>query len=152
MTQVSTNKRTALFPGTFNPFTAGHADIARRGLAIFDELIIGVGINASKPKADAEAVLEPIRRLFAGEPRIRVEAYSGLTVDAARQFGATAPLRGVRSAKDYDYERDMADINHQLSGIESVILFSKPELGAISSSVVRELQAYGVDTSAFLPK
>ena len=102
MTQVSTNKRTALFPGTFNPFTAGHADIARRGLAIFDELIIGVGINASKPKADAEAVLEPIRRLFAGEPRIRVEAYSGLTVDAARQFGATALLRGVRSAKDYD--------------------------------------------------
>ena len=152
MTQVSTNKRTALFPGTFNPFTAGHADIARRGLAIFDELIIGVGINASKLKADAEAVLEPIRRLFAGEPRIRVEAYSGLTVDAARQFGATALLRGVRSAKDYDYERDMADINHQLSGIESVILFSKPELGAISSSVVRELQAYGVDTSAFLPK
>lgn len=152
MTQVSTNKRTALFPGTFNPFTAGHADIARRGLAIFDELIIGVGINASKPKADAEAVLEQIRRLFAGEPRIRVEAYCGLTVDAARQFGATALLRGVRSAKDYDYERDMADINHQLSGIESVILFSKPELGAISSSVVRELQAYGVDTSAFLPK
>ncbi len=152
MTQVSTNKRTALFPGTFTPFTAGHADIARRGLAIFDELIIGVGITASKPKPDAEAVPEPIRRLFAGEPRIRVEAYSGLTVDAARQFGATALLRGVRSAKDYDYERDMADINHQLSGIESVILFSKPELGAISSSVVRELQAYGVDTSAFLPK
>lgn len=151
MTQTSTNKRTALFPGTFNPFTAGHADIARRGLAIFDEVIIGVGVNASKPKADTEALLEPIRRLFAGQQRIRVEAYSGLTVDAARRFGATALLRGVRSAKDYDYERDMADINHQLSGIESVILFSKPELGAISSSVVRELSAYGVDVTPFLP-
>ena len=131
----------ALFPGSFRPFTRGHADIVARALALFDEVVIAVGVNVSKPLHDIEAALEPIKKLYAGEPRVRV----------ATAIGDACIVRGVRSTKDYEYERDMADINRQLSGIETVILFSRPELGAISSSIVRELESYGVDTTPYLP-
>lgn len=152
MTPTSTDKgrgRTALFAGSFRPFTLGHADIVARGLEIFDRIIIGVGVNAAKPsEADHSAA---IRQLYADEPRVEVAVYSNLTVDFAAEAGATALLRGVRSTKDFEYERDLADINRQLSGIETVILFSRPEFAAISSSVVRELESYGHDVSPFLP-
>lgn len=142
---------TALFPGSFNPFTLGHADIVSRGLEIFDSIVIAVGVNAGKAPADAEAVVRPIRTLYADEPRVSVVTYNTLTIELARRLGVRFLLRGVRSVKDFEYERDMADVNRQLSGLESVILFSRPELAAISSSVVRELQSYGHDVSRFLP-
>lgn len=142
--------RIALFPGSFRPFTAGHADIVARGLELFDKVIIAIGINPAKPAADAEAAVEAIRALYAAEPRVEVEAYSCLTADFARSCGAAFLLRGVRSVKDFEYERDMADINRRISGIESVILFSRPELAAVSSSVVRELESYGHDVTQFL--
>lgn len=150
MTQTSTatNERVAVFPGSFHPFTAGHADIVGRGLELFDRIIIAVGVNAAK--ADSGAA-EAIRRLYRADDRIEVVEYAGLTVDLARKRGVDFILRGVRSVKDFEYERDMAQINTQLSGIETVILFSRPELAAVSSSVVRELQSYGADVSAFLP-
>lgn len=142
--------RIALFPGSFKPFTAGHADIVARGLELFDKVIIAIGVNPAKPAADAEAAVEAIRALYAAEPRVEVEAYSCLTADFARSCGAAFLLRGVRSVKDFEYERDMADINRRISGIESVILFSRPELAAVSSSVVRELESYGHDVTQFL--
>ena len=142
--------RIALFPGSFRPFTAGHADIVARGLELFDKVIIAIGVNPAKPAADAEAAVEAIRALYAAEPRVEVEAYSCLTADFARSCGAAFLLRGVRSVKDFEYERDMADINRRISGIESVILFSRPELAAVSSSVVRELESYGHDVTQFL--
>lgn len=142
--------RIALFPGSFRPFTAGHADIVARGLELFDKVIIAIGVNPAKPAADAEATVEAIRALYAAEPRVEVEAYSCLTADFARSCGAAFLLRGVRSVKDFEYERDMADINRRISGIESVILFSRPELAAVSSSVVRELESYGHDVTQFL--
>ena len=154
MTPTSTTDtaaRVALFPGSFRPFTRGHADIVERGLALFDRIIIAIGVNAAKPLDAPEAAAEAIRRLYSSEPRVEVAIYSRLTVDFARQCGAGFLLRGVRSVKDFEYERDLADINRQLSGLESVILFSRPELSAISSSVVRELAAYGHDTTPFLP-
>ncbi|MBD5174510.1 MAG: pantetheine-phosphate adenylyltransferase [Bacteroidales bacterium] len=152
MTPTSTAKlRTALFPGSFNPFTPGHADIVRRGLELFDSIIIGVGVNCRKPAADIEAILAPIRRLYNAEPRVSVEAYSELTVRFAQRIGAQFLLRGVRSVKDFEYERDLAQVNRQLSGIDSVILFSDPALAAWSSSVVRELQAFGEDIDPYLP-
>lgn len=141
----------ALFPGSFRPFTRGHADIVERALALFDEVVIAVGVNASKPLHDIEEIISPIKKIYEGEPRVRVEAFTGLTAEYARTVGASCIVRGVRSMKDYEYERDMADINRQLSGIETVILFSRPEFGAISSSVVRELESYGVDTTPYLP-
>lgn len=141
----------ALFPGSFNPFTRGHADIVERGLRIFDSIVIAVGVNPGKQPADADALADSIRVLYAGEPRVSVVTYNTLTVDLAHKLGVDFLLRGVRSVKDFEYERDMADINRQLSGLESVILFSRPEFAAISSSVVRELQSYGHDVSSFLP-
>lgn len=141
----------ALFPGSFNPFTRGHADIVERGLRIFDSIVIAVGVNPGKHPADAEALADSIRTLYADEPRVSVMTYNTLTVDLAHKLGVDFLLRGVRSVKDFEYERDMADINRQLSGLESVILFSRSEFAAISSSVVRELQSYGHDVSSFLP-
>lgn len=150
-TSPSSDARIALFPGSFRPFTRGHADIVERGLALFDRVIIAVGVNAAKPAADGEATADAIRKLYADEPRVEVTVYSCLTIDFAAQCGARFLLRGVRSMKDFEYERDMADINRQLSGIESVILFSRPEYAAVSSSVVRELESYGHDITPFLP-
>lgn len=151
MTATSTNKRIAIFPGSFNPFTKGHADIVERGLKIFDRIIIAVGYNANKPSADAEAAAEAIRKIYSGRDEVEVTVYSCLTVQLARQSGAGFILRGVRSVKDFEYERDLATVNMQLSGIESVILFSRPELSALSSSMVRELASYGEDVSPYLP-
>ena len=141
----------ALFPGSFRPFTRGHADIVERALALFDQVVVAIGVNASKAAADVEAELADVRSLYADNPRVKVAAFSCLTTEYAQSIGACCIVRGVRSVKDYEYERDMADINRQLSGIETVILFSRPEFGAISSSIVRERQSYGVDTTPYLP-
>jgi pantetheine-phosphate adenylyltransferase len=113
-----------------------------------------VGVNASKPddREHAEDAAKAIRDIFVGNDRIEVVVYDCLTVDAAAKAGATALLRGVRSTRDFDYERDLADVNRQLSGIETVLLYSLPELAAVSSSIVRELASYGRDVNAFLPK
>lgn len=145
--------RKAVFAGSFDPFTRGHDDIVRRGLEMFDHIVIAIGVNASKPGSQTRAAdsATAIRKLYADEPRVEVAVYTCLTVDFARSLGAQFLLRGVRSVKDFEYERDMADINRQLSGLETVILFSKPELSTVSSSVVRELVNYGHDVSAFLP-
>ncbi|MDE5567390.1 MAG: pantetheine-phosphate adenylyltransferase [Muribaculaceae bacterium] len=148
----SNKKRIAFFAGSFDPFTIGHASIVERGLAIFDEIVIGIGINSLKTSAEeAERRARHIIRLYETEPRVKVVTYSGLTVDAARDEDASCLLRGVRSVKDFEYERDMADINRQLSGLETVLLYSLPEHSAVSSSVVRELQAFGKDASRYLP-
>ncbi|MDE6453957.1 MAG: pantetheine-phosphate adenylyltransferase [Muribaculaceae bacterium] len=157
MTKTSPSKpeaRVALFAGSFRPFTTGHESIVVRGLDIFDRIVVGVGVNSAKPddRCHAEDAAEAIRRVFAGEDRVDVMVYDGLTVDAADAVGATALLRGVRSTRDFDYERDLADVNRQLSGIETVLLYSLPELAAVSSSIVRELASYGRDVSAFLPQ
>lgn len=142
----------AIFPGTFDPFTIGHADIVERGLRIFDKIVIAIGINESKtPYLAAEQRLHAIQSLYADEPRVEVHTYTGLTTDYAQQLGISVILRGVRSTKDFEYERDIADINRRLSGIETILLFCKPELAAISSSVVRELHHFGKDITEFLP-
>lgn len=151
MTHISTpTERIAVFPGSFNPFTVGHADIVARGLELFDRIVIAVGINPSKPGNHSDATAA-ISKIYAGNPRVSVRTYEGLTVDFARAVGARFILRGVRSVKDFEYERDMAQINSQLSGIESVLLLSRPELSAISSSIVRELERFGHNVSNFLP-
>lgn len=145
--------RKAVFPGTFDPFTIGHKDIADRALRMFDHLVIGVGYNIHKASGNSVAKrVEGIRAVFAGDPRISVEAYSGLTVDFARRQGAAFIVRGLREVKDFEYERNLADTNAAISDIETVFLTARPELGFISSSMVRELLANGYDASCFLPK
>ncbi len=148
----ATGERIALFPGSFNPFTTGHASIVERGLQLFDRVVIAIGISADKPMDSSRAQhAADIRELYSDEPRVTVLTYSGLTVNAAKTVGARFLLRGVRSTKDFEYERDMADINRQLSGIETVLLYALPTLSAVSSSVVRELEHHGQDISAFIP-
>ncbi len=146
-------ERVAVFAGTFNPFTVGHADILRRGLAIFDRIIICIGINANKPddKESARQRRDDIRKLYSGNSRVSVECHDGLTSEFALQNGACSLLRGVRSVKDFEYERDLADANMALSGLDTVILFTDPRFGWVSSSLVRELQSHGHDASQLLP-
>ena len=145
--------RTAIFPGSFDPYTKGHDSIARRGLQLFDRIIIGVGINEKKKGIMAvEKRIQALKNLYRNEPRISVEAYSDLTVDSAKRKQADFILRGVRSHKDFEYELAIADVNKRLSGIETVILFTEPELACISSTIVRELMHFGRDITEFLPE
>ena len=145
--------KTAVFPGSFDPFTVGHASIVKRGLPMFDRIVIGVGVNDRKRSLyTPEQRVEVIRRLYAAEPRVKVVAYKDLTIDLARREGAGFILRGLRSVKDFEYERDIAAMNHRLGGVETVLLFTESQYAHISSSVVRELIAYGKDVSDFLPQ
>ena len=141
-----------LFPGSFDPFTLGHADIVRRALAMFGGVVVAVGYNEQKQGwMPVEERVEAIKRLYKDEPRVTVESYTGLTVDFAREHGITAIVRGVRTAADFEYEIQMADMNRQLTGIETVLLPASPQLASLSSSIVRELARFGHDISAFLP-
>lgn len=146
--------RTGIFVGSFNPFTVGHDSIVTRALPLFDRLVIGVvGDQVHKPgMPTAEERMAPIKALYQDEPRIEVKPYYGLAVDFAKAEGAHYIIKGVRSVKDFEYEREQADINRQISGgIETLLLFAEPQLASISSSMVRELQHFGQDVSAFLP-
>ena len=143
----------ALFPGTFDPFTLGHHSIVKRTLAFMDEVIIGIGINENKRcLISVEKRMESIQKLYADEPRVKVLAYNGLTVDFAQEQEVGFIIRGIRTVKDFEYEEGIADINRKLSGIETVFLFTEPELSSVSSSVVRELLHYRKDVSVFLPE
>ena len=145
--------KTAVFPGSFDPFTIGHKDIADRALAIFDRLVIAVGYNIHKASADSIAHrTAAIEEIYAADGRVSVEAYTGLTVDFARKHGAQFIVRGLREVKDFEYERNLADTNAAISDIETVFLTARPEFGFVSSSMVRELTAHGYDASRFLPK
>ncbi|MBR0489383.1 MAG: pantetheine-phosphate adenylyltransferase [Prevotella sp.] len=145
--------KTGIFVGTFDPFTIGHDSIVRRALPLFDQLVIGVGYNEHKQTmASIEERVEAIKSLYAQEPKISVEAYSDLTVDFASRVHAQYIIKGVRSVKDFEYEREQADVNRQLTGIETLLLFAEPHLASISSSVVRELKHFGKDVTSFLPK
>lgn len=141
------------FAGSFNPFTVGHASIVERALAQFGAVMIGVGYNVNKPGADDDARgrRDTIARLYAGDSRVSVVVYDTLTGEAARRAGATALVRGVRTVRDFEYERDMADANRRIFGLETVLFFAEPQLSYVSSSLVRELQAFGRDVSEFLP-
>lgn len=144
---------TALFPGSFNPFTKGHLSILERFCPLFGKIVVAVGVNDSK-EIDARkrvANVERIKKAVEHLPNVDVKEYSGLTVNFAREQGAAYILRGVRDVADFEYERKMADVNRALAGVETIFAFSLPEHQAISSSVVRELERYGQDVSAFLP-
>lgn len=143
----------ALFPGSFDPFTLGHADIVERGLRLFDHITIAVGINEQKSGwIPVEERVRALRELYKDEPRVSVESYNGLTIDFAHEQGARFILRGLRTHKDYEYELGMADVNRKLDAhIETVVLFTEADLANISSSMVRELAHFGRDIRPWLP-
>ena len=143
----------AVFVGSFDPFTVGHYDIVQRALPLFDRLIIGVGINERKVYMnDTETRVADIIRIFNNNPKIEVKTYNDLTVDFAKSVGATFIVKGVRSVKDFEYEREQADINRRISGIDTLLLCADPQHASVSSSMVRELIHFGRDVSEFLPK
>ena len=126
----------ALFPGTFDPFTVGHASIVSRALAFVDELIIAIGINGEKHTLfPLEQRLRMISRYYKDNPRVSVQAYEGLTTDFAQEAGASLIVRGIRSVRDFEYEQAIADINRRLTGVET-----------------RELLSFKKDVDPFLPE
>ena len=146
--------KTGIFVGSFDPFTVGHDSIVQRSLSLFDRLVIGVvGDNVHKPSMrPAEERMEVIRNLYANVPAIEVKPFHGLAVEFACAENARFIVKGVRSTKDFEYEREQADINRQIAGVETILLFAEPHLSSVSSTMVRELQHFGVDVSEFLPK
>ncbi len=144
--------KTAVFTGSFDPFTIGHKNIVDRALNLCDELVIGIGYNEHKEYMfTLEERVDAIKRIYKYNLNVRVETYDDLTVDFAQRQNADCIIRSIRSVKDFEYEREQADINFQLSGIETVLLFAQPELEHISSTVVKELMHFGKDVSQFLP-
>ena len=147
------NSKIALFPGTFDPFTLGHLSLVERGLRLVDEIIIAIGINLEKKTFfPLEQRIEMLTRLFESNPKVQIRSYKGLTVDFAKEAGAQFILRGVRSVSDFEYEKNIADINREIAGIETFVLFTEPQFTHISSSLVRELLTYGRSIAAFVPE
>ncbi|HPW95348.1 MAG TPA: pantetheine-phosphate adenylyltransferase [Paludibacteraceae bacterium] len=145
--------KTALFPGSFDPFSIGHQNIVQRGLCIFDNIVIGIGHNTKKQSLYTEEERKAqIEAIYQDNQRVSVAIYDTLTVDFAREIGASFILRGVRTKQDFDYEQKIAEANRILTGIETVVLFAEPETKTISSSLIRELKAFGKDISDYLPQ
>lgn len=146
-------KRIALFPGSFDPITNGHVDIIRRALPIFDEVVVGIGQNSAKTYLfDLETRKKWIEDVFQNEPQIRVEVYTTLTVDYCVKIGARYIIRGLRSAPDFEYEKNIAQFNKALHGIDTIFLITEPSLSPISSTIVRDIIRNNGNPSAFLPK
>ena len=144
--------RTGLFVGTFDPFTLGHDSIVRRALPLFDNLVIGVGVNPDKhTMLSAAERVQRIADLCADISAVSVMAFEGLTIDLAKQVGAHYIIKGVRSVTDFEYERAQADLNRRMGGVETLLLYAEPQLESLSSSMVRTLQAFGRSTDEYLP-
>jgi pantetheine-phosphate adenylyltransferase len=146
--------KTAIFTGTFDPFTIGHEDIVTRALQIFDCVVIGIGYNPQKSSAsDIEERAKNIRDLYSDDSRVIVEPYSDMAADLAQRHGATCVVKGIRTINDFEYERNQAEYNRLLGeGLETVAFFARPELAAVSSTAVRTLRHFGKDVTELLPK
>jgi len=148
------DKKIALFPGSFDPFTKGHEDIVLRGLRMFDEIIICIGYNRVKSSRyfPIERMVQYIQKTFVKYPTIKVETYAELTAEFARKNGARYLLRGIRNTTDFEYENSISQINRKLyDELESVFLITSPQFAWINSSIIREVHGYGGDISEFLP-
>lgn len=147
-------KRICLFPGTFDPITLGHTDVIDRALDLFDELVIGIGVNTGKtPMFSLEQRMQWIKDLYSHAPKVKVATYEGLTVNFCKQIDARFILRGIRGIGDFEYEKAIADVNRQMdSRIETVFLSCTPKYSTIASSLVRDVLRYDGDASQLLPE
>jgi pantetheine-phosphate adenylyltransferase len=146
-------KRIAVFPGSFDPITKGHEDIVLRAKDLFDEVVVAVGQNSSKKSMfSLEKRTQWIEHTFRNHNSIKVKTYEGLTIDYCKEIGAQYLLRGIRNTNDFEYERSIAQMNHDLnSEIETVLLFTAPELSAINSTIVRDIVKNNGAVAQFLP-
>jgi len=147
-------EKIALFPGSFDPFTIGHESIVNRSLPLFDKIIIAVGYNTQKKALlNLENRLRLISDVFAGNPKIEVNHYQGLTIDYCEKVNALYLLRGLRTAADFEYERAIGQMNKAMNpSIETVFLLTAPEYTFVNSTIVRDILFYNGDASKFLPK
>lgn len=143
----------AIFPGSFDPFTRGHENIVLRSLPLFDEVIIGIGKNASKQRYfELSYMQEKIVSVFKTYPQVKVEVFEGLTAEFARRKEATFLIRGLRNTTDFEYENAICQANkHIWNDLETVFLITDPSLAAISSTLIRDIHRYAGDVKAFLP-
>lgn len=149
---MKNSHKTLLFPGSFDPFTIGHKWVVDKALAIADRVVIAIGVNENKKRTFAiDDVAATIKNIYAQNSQVEVVTYSGLTIDIVKEVGADAIVRGIRSTIDFEYEKNIADINRELSGVETILLFTHPTLSHISSSMVRELNHFGHDVSKYIP-
>jgi pantetheine-phosphate adenylyltransferase len=145
-------RRIVVFPGQFDPITRGHLDIIQRGAALFDELVIGVGVNPDKRELfAADERVELIHEVIGSVPKVRVEKYSGLTIDFAKRIGASAMLRGIRDVADLRYEFQLALANRAVGGIETVFIMTGDQHALTSSSLIRQVVTLGADARQLLP-
>ena len=143
----------AVFPGSFDPITIGHKDIIHRGLDLFDEIVVAVGVNADKRyQFSLEERLAFIRATFKDDPKIKVATYQGLTVDYCKQINADFILRGLRNPADFEFEKAIAHTNRTLTEIETVFLLTASNKDFISSSIVRDVLRNQGDIKAFVPE
>lgn len=144
--------RVGVFPGQFDPITNGHLDVIHRGLLLFDELIVAVGINPDKREMlSIEERVDIIQQIFKDSPNVRVEKYAGLTVDFVRSVRATAILRGIRDVSDLRYEFQLAMANRAVGGVETVFIMTGDNYALTSSSLIRQVIALGGDINALRP-
>ncbi len=147
-------ERNCLFPGTFDPVTLGHTDIIDRALPLFDNFVIGIGRNSNKvPMFSEKQRIEWLQEIYANEPKIKVVAYDGLTVNCCKSVGANFILRGIRYVNDFEYEKAIADMNRSLAHhIETVFLTCLPKYTSVASTLIRDVYRNGGDVSQFLPE
>ena len=144
-------KRIGLFPGSFDPFTKGHEAVVRKSLSLFDQVIIGIGVNSRKENIfTLENRKKHIQSLFSDEEKVTIAVYEELTVTFCKKIGATHIVRGLRDSKDFQYEKSIAHMNFQLAKIETVFLLTNQEFSAINSSIIREIYLNGADISSFV--
>lgn len=146
--------RICLFPGTFDPITLGHVDIINRAISLFDKIVVGIGLNASKqPMFSADQRLEWINEIYKEEEKVEGAIYEGLTVDFCKSIGAKYILRGIRYVSDFEYEKTIADANRALdNSIETVFLTGEPKYTSVASTIVRDIIRNGGNASAFIPQ
>ena len=147
-------KKIAVFPGSFSPFTLGHQYVINRALPLFDKIIIAVGSNSSKEYYFSEEQrIQWMEEIFKDEAKVEIRKYDGLTVDFCKSINANFILRGLRNSKDFNYEKEIAQVNQTLNeAIETIFIITSSEYSHISSSLVREVAKNGGDISKFVPK
>jgi pantetheine-phosphate adenylyltransferase len=147
-------KKTAIFPGSFDPFTKGHHDIVIRSLNLFDEVIVGIGYNSAKKNRyfDIDLMVEKINSLYLEETRVNVVVYNELTSTLAKKHEAKFLIRGLRNTTDFEYENTISQMNRKLNPeLETVFLITSPQFATVSSTIIREVHRYGGDISDYLP-
>ena len=146
-------KKTAVFPGSFDPLTLGHTDIINRAIPLFDEIIIAIGTNSSKKYMfTLEQRKEFIEKTYKNSPTVVVDTYEGLTIDYCKKVGSQYILRGLRNPADFEFEKAIAQTNRKMSEIETVFLLTSADTSYISSSIVRDILINKGDVSMLVPK